>query len=118
MNDARARPGTPRVPGVRLARDFASMSIPEYSLYFWGMLAFFSGMNMMVVLRGYLVYDITDSELALALIMLSVALPMLVMAPIGGVIADRVDKRSADDLGAARRLRAQPHQHCADLHST
>ena len=77
-----------------LSGTFASMSVPEYALYFWGMVAFFFGMNMMVVLRGYLVYDITDSEVALALIMLSVALPMLVMAPIGGVIADRVDKRS------------------------
>ena len=73
---------------------FASLSVPEFALYFYGMVAFFFGMNMMVVLRGYLVYDLTDSEVALALIMLSVALPMLVMAPIGGVIADRVDRRS------------------------
>ena len=42
------------------AATFASLSIPEYNLYFWGMVAFFSGMNMMIVLRGYLVYDITD----------------------------------------------------------
>lgn len=69
------------------------MSVPEFANYFWGMVAFFFGMNMMVVLRGYLVYNITGSEIALALIMLSVALPMLVMAPIGGVIADRIDKR-------------------------
>lgn len=73
---------------------FASLSIPQYSLYFWGMTSFFAGMNMMIVLRGYLVYKITDSEIALSLIMLSVALPMLVMAPIAGVIADRVDRRS------------------------
>lgn len=73
---------------------FASLSIPGYSLYFWGMVAFFFGMNMMIILRGYLVYDITGSPSALALIMLSVALPMLVIAPIGGVIADRVDRRS------------------------
>ncbi|MEX0749628.1 MAG: MFS transporter [Dehalococcoidia bacterium] len=73
---------------------FASLSIPEYSLYFWGMVAFFFGMNMMIILRGYLVYDITDSPSALALIMLSVALPMLVIAPIGGVICDRVDRRA------------------------
>ena len=45
------------------------------------MLAFFSGMNMMIVLRGYLVYDLTGSPKALAAIMLSVALPMLVIAP-------------------------------------
>lgn len=73
---------------------FASLSVPEYSLYFYGMVAFFAGMNMMIVLRGYLVYDITDSEFALSMIMLSVALPMLVMAPVGGVIADRMDKRT------------------------
>jgi len=83
---------TPRSQGWR--GTFASLSIPGYSLYFWGMVAFFFGMNMMIILRGYLVYDITGSPSALALIMLSVALPMLVIAPIGGVIADRVDRRS------------------------
>jgi MFS family permease len=87
--------GTPiRTPALGWRATFASLSIPGYSLYFWGMLAFFFGMNMMIILRGYLVYDITGSSSALAMIMLSVALPMLVMAPIGGVIADRVDRRS------------------------
>ena len=73
---------------------FASLSIPDYNKYFWGMVAFFSGMNMMIVLRGYLVYDLTDSEIALSMVMLGVALPMLVIAPIGGVVADRVDRRT------------------------
>jgi predicted MFS family arabinose efflux permease len=82
------------IPASGWRATFASLSIPEYSLYFWGMLAFFSGMNMMIVLRGYLVYDLTDSPKALAAIMLSVSLPMLIMAPIGGVITDRVDRRS------------------------
>jgi MFS family permease len=63
-------------------------------MYFWGMVAFFSGMNMMIVLRGYLVYDITNSEVALSMVMLGVALPMLFVAPIGGVVADRVDRRA------------------------
>lgn len=73
---------------------FAALSVPDYASYFYGMVAFFGGMNMMLVLRGYLVYELTKSEIALAMIMLSVALPMLVMAPIGGVISDRVDRRS------------------------
>ncbi len=73
---------------------FASLSVPAYAQYFTGMVAFFSGMNMMVVLRGYLVYHITHSEFALSMIMLSVALPMLVIAPLGGVIADRIDRRT------------------------
>jgi|CXWL01.1.fsa_nt_gi MFS family permease len=85
---------SPDIPATGWRATFASLSIPEYALYFWGMLAFFSGMNMMIVLRGYLVYDLTGSPKALAAIMLSVALPMLVIAPIGGVITDRVDRRT------------------------
>ena len=87
-------PGGPAVPASGWRATFASLSVPEYSLYFYGMVAFFSGMNMMIVLRGYLVYKLTGSEVALSIIMLSVALPMLVMAPIAGVIADRVDRRT------------------------
>ena len=81
-------------PAAGWRATFASLSIPAYATYFTGMVAFFSGMNMMIVLRGYLVYHLTHSEFALSMIMLSVALPMLVMAPVGGVIADRVDRRS------------------------
>jgi len=92
MRASATRPGSPAAAGWRAT--FASLSVPEYSLYFWGMTAFFFGMNMMIVLRGYLVYELTKSPSALALIMLSVALPMLIIAPIGGVIADRVDRRS------------------------
>jgi MFS family permease len=82
------------VPSSGWRATFASFAIPDYTLYFAGMVAFFAGMNMMIVLRGYLVYDLTGSKIALSLVMLSVALPMLVMAPIGGVIADRVDRRA------------------------
>lgn len=94
MNTEQGNPTTHGTPATGWRATFASLSIPEYNLYFWGMLAFFSGMNMMIVLRGYLVYDITGSPKALAAIMLSVSLPMLIMAPIGGVITDRVDRRS------------------------
>jgi MFS family permease len=82
------------VPSSGWRATFASFAVPEYTLYFAGMVAFFAGMNMMIVLRGYLVYDLTGNKIALSMIMLSVAGPMLIMAPIGGVIADRVDRRS------------------------
>jgi MFS family permease len=94
MTTSQLPPPPPDIPSTGWRATFASLSVPEYSLYFWGMVAFFSGMNMMIVLRGFLVYDITGSKIALSMIMLSVALPMLVMAPIGGVISDRVDRRS------------------------
>ncbi len=82
------------IPSSGWRATFASLSVPEYSLYFMGMTAFFAGMNMMIVLRGFLVYDLTGSKIALSMVMLGVALPMLIMAPIGGVVADRVDRRS------------------------
>lgn len=73
---------------------FASLRIPGYSWYFGGSISMFFGVQMMIVLRGALVVDLTDSEAALGLIMASVALPWLVLSPIGGVVADRMDKRS------------------------
>lgn len=94
MNTNDSEDRLPAIPSSGWRATFASLSIPEYSLYFWGMLAFFSGMNMMIVLRGYLVYDLTGDPKALAAIMLSVSLPMLLLAPVGGVITDRVDRRS------------------------
>jgi MFS family permease len=46
------------------------------------------------VLRSWLVYQITRSELALGWISALVALPMLLIAPFGGAIADRFDRRT------------------------
>lgn len=72
---------------------FASLDEPEYAWYFAGNIAFFMGMQMQFVLRGFLAYELTDSALSLGIIAVSIALPMLFVAPIGGVVADRVNKR-------------------------
>ncbi len=94
MNADTSPSGPHDLPASGWRATFISLSVPQYALYFWGMLAFFSGMNMMIVLRGFLVYDLTHNSSALAIIMLSVSLPMLIVAPIGGVITDRVDRRT------------------------
>lgn len=73
---------------------FASLSEPEYLWYFAGNIAFFMGMQMQFVLRGYLAFELTDAASALGLVSASIALPMLVSAPFGGVVADRVNKRN------------------------
>jgi MFS family permease len=72
---------------------FTSLKEPEYAWYFAGNIAFFMGMQMQFVLRGFLAYDLTDSAVALAWISIAMALPMLIGAPFGGLIADRVNKR-------------------------
>ncbi len=78
----------------RWGTTFASLREPEYAWYFTGNIAFFMGMQMQIILRGYLAYDISGRAVVLALVSMSMALPMLVVAPFGGVVADRVNKRT------------------------
>ncbi|MPZ48078.1 MAG: MFS transporter [Dehalococcoidia bacterium] len=72
---------------------FASLSEPDYRWYFAGNIAFFMGMQMQFVLRGYLAFDLTNSASSLGLIALAISLPTLLVAPIAGVVADRVNKK-------------------------
>jgi MFS transporter, DHA1 family, staphyloferrin A biosynthesis exporter len=79
---------------ARWGSTFTSLKEADYAWYFAGNIAFFMGMQMQIILRGYLAYDITGRALALALVSLAMAFPMLVVAPFGGVVADRVNKRT------------------------
>ena len=72
---------------------FTSLAERDYVWYFVGNLTFFMAMQMQMILRGYLAFQITDAATALGLIAASVAVPMLIVAPIAGTVADRVDKR-------------------------
>ncbi|MCH7811037.1 MAG: MFS transporter [Chloroflexi bacterium] len=73
---------------------FSSLSgNPEFRLLFIGNIGFFFGMSMMIILRGWLVVARWDSPALLGYLMATVAIPMLVLSPIGGVVTDRVDKR-------------------------
>lgn len=73
---------------------FASLQIPGFTWYFGATISMFFGTQMMVVLRGWLVLDLTDRESSLGVIMATVALPWLVLSPLGGIVADRIDKRT------------------------
>ena len=50
-------------------------------------------MQMQIVARGWLTYNITVSALALAGVMIAFMAPSMVISPIGGLIADRVAKK-------------------------
>ena len=52
-----------------------------------------AGMQMQMLARGYLVYDITGSASLLGFVSAGMAIPMLFLAPFGGAIADRVDRK-------------------------
>lgn len=75
-------------------RTFSSLRIRNYRWYWIGMLFGFSAMQMQMVARGWLVYEMTGSALALGSIMAASGVPMLLFSLLGGVAADRFDKRN------------------------
>ena len=50
-------------------------------------------MNMQLVARGWYVYELTESALHLALVLVSFTVPQVTLSLLGGVVADRFPKR-------------------------
>jgi MFS family permease len=73
---------------------FSSLSFRDFRLLWFGNIAATFAMQMQIVARGWLIYDMTASPMALTWVMLSFMLPSVVFSLAGGVIADRLQKRS------------------------
>src|ERR1700727_41148 len=72
---------------------FASLSIPNYRRYYGGQSISLIGTWMQMTAQSWLVLTLTHSGTALGLIVALQTLPVLLLGPYGGVVADRVDKR-------------------------
>jgi MFS family permease len=72
---------------------FAALSIPNYRRYYGGQSISLIGTWMQMTAQSWLVLTLTHSGAALGVIVALQTLPVLVLGPYGGVIADRVDKR-------------------------
>ncbi|MEP6872712.1 MAG: MFS transporter [Anaerolineaceae bacterium] len=83
---------------------FASLRHRQFRWMYASNMAFFFAMNGQFVVRSYLAFKLTDSAFALGIVNLAVALPMLVISPFGGVIADRVEKKRLIMIGQALLL--------------
>ena len=84
-----ATPGRSSAQGM-----FSSLQFRDFRFLWIANLAASFAMQMQMVARGWLIYDMTSSPLALTWVMLSFMLPSLVFSLAGGVIADRMRKRS------------------------
>ncbi|HEX8993563.1 MAG TPA: MFS transporter [Anaerolineales bacterium] len=73
---------------------FAALRHRNFQLYFSGQLISNAGTWMQVIAQGWLVYQLTHSELALGLVGFASAIPSLLATPWGGVVVDRVPKRT------------------------
>jgi MFS family permease len=72
---------------------FASLSIPNYRRYIAGQSISLVGTWMQMAAQSWLVLTLTHSPTTLGVIVALQTLPVLLLGPYGGVIADRVDKR-------------------------
>lgn len=75
------------------SRTFSSLKIRNYRLYFIGQAISLSGTWMQTIGQSWLVLKITGSGTALGLVTALQFLPLLFLAPLGGVMADRFSKR-------------------------
>lgn len=72
---------------------FGSLAERDFRWLWIGSLGSSFAMNMQIVARGWLVYDLTSSALDLAWVTLSFTLPQVLFSLWGGVVADRLPKR-------------------------
>jgi MFS family permease len=71
----------------------SSLAVRNYRLYFCGQLVSVVGTWMQTVAQSFLVLHLTNSGTALGLATAARFLPMFLFGPIGGLAADRLDKR-------------------------
>jgi MFS family permease len=67
--------------------------VPNYRLYFIGQSISLAGTWMQMTAQSWLVLVLTHSSTDLGFVVALQTLPVLLLAPYGGVVADRVDKR-------------------------
>jgi MFS family permease len=79
---------------VRAGRTtFAALAVPNYRRYYGGQAVSLIGTWMQMTAQSWLVLTLTHSSTALGVVVALQTLPVLLLGPYGGVIADRVDKR-------------------------
>ncbi len=79
---------------LRLPRTFAALRIRNYRIFWFGMLASMTAMQMQQIARGYLAFELTGRATSVGLVSVAWAVPQIVFSLFGGVVADRVEKRN------------------------
>ena len=72
---------------------FAALANPNYRKYFRGQAISLVGTWMQTVAQSWLVLELTGSATKLGVLVALQTLPVLLLGPYGGVVADRMDKR-------------------------
>ena len=92
MNDTRASEGSKS--SRKLPAALRSLRHRNYQLFFGGQLISLVGTWMDQVAESWLVYRLTGSSLLLGTVAFASQIPVFLMAPIGGIVADRYNRRT------------------------
>jgi len=81
------------------ARTFDALADRNFRWFWMGRMATMAGFQMMLVARGWLVYELTGSALVLGAVNTARMITLFAFSPLGGVVADRVNKRNLMAIG-------------------
>jgi MFS family permease len=81
-----------RLPGTLRDRVFPSLTYPAYARLWRANLGSTTAYWMQSVAQGWLVVELTGSPFVLGLLAFFRSIPMLLLAPVGGVLADRQNR--------------------------
>ncbi len=87
------RPSDAWIVAVLMANAFRALKHRNFRLFFAGQSVSLTGTWMQSVAQSWLVYRLTGSVVLLGLIGFSSQIPVFLVAPVGGVVADRYDRR-------------------------
>ncbi|MFT4085462.1 MAG: MFS transporter [Nocardioides sp.] len=80
-------------PVIKARGTFAALGSPAYRRYFIGQAFSLPGTWMQTIAQGWLVLELTDSGTVLGLVTAAQFVPVLLLAPYAGLMADRHPKR-------------------------
>ena len=92
-------PPTDEPTGKGIFKTFYSLRFREFRFLWLGMVFLMMGMQMQMVVRSYLTYEITSSPFILGLVNAGFAIPMLSLALFGGAVADRMERKRVIQVG-------------------
>jgi MFS family permease len=95
-DDSSATPSatTNATPSSRWSVMFRALQHRNFQLFFGGQLISLIGTWMDTVAEAWLVYRLTGSSLLLGTVAFAGQIPVFLLAPVGGMVADRWDRRS------------------------
>src|SRR5271165_1201865 len=97
----------PASPRSRVATAVRALRHRNFQLFFAGQLISLVGTWMQTVAQSWLVYRMTGSTLLLGTVGFASQIPVFLVAPIGGIVADRCDQEHRNLAGKTHRPQQQ-----------